>query len=789
MNILEYLQQNIIYLDGAMGSLLQMKGLKKGELPEEWNLSHSDDIVEIHKSYYDSGSNIVCTNTFGANTLKFSREHLKEIILSAVENAKKARDLSISKSEKFIAGDIGPLGKLLKPFGDLDFEDAVNIFKETAVMFERAGVDLVIIETMNDSYETKAALLAVKESTNLPVFVTNAYSENKKLMTGASPKAMVSMLEGLGADAIGLNCSLGPKDLLDVIKEIYDSSSIPVIFKPNAGLPKVINGVTTYDVDAKSFASEVKKAVEYGIRIVGGCCGTTPEYISELVNITKDILVKEIEEKEYTIVSSGQKEVVFDNVVLVGERINPTGNKKIKEAILENDIDKILSEAINEQDHHAHILDVNVGVPGIDEKQVLTTVVKEVQSVVNLPLSIDSSNPAALESALRIYNGKPLINSVNGKLESMETVFPLVKKYGGVVVALTLDENGIPFDINGRLEIAKRILSTAQNYGINKKDIIFDTLTMSISTNKEAGNITAGAVKKIKEELHCHTILGVSNISFGMPDRDEINSKFFSFALQMGLSSAIMNPYSVKMMKSYEDFEKNNGLDVSFSDTVESTMNEIEKSISQDESDYDSPLQFAIIRGLKEKAHVETEKALKKFKGLDVVTNEIIPALDIVGKGYEDGKVYLPQLLMAAEAAKSAFDVIKSNISTNKEAQKGKLVIATVKGDVHDIGKNIVKLLLQNYGFEVIDLGKDVEPKLILETVINNKVKLVCLSALMTTTVPSMEDTIKLLRENVEVKVCVGGAVLTEEYAQSIGADKYCKDAMDTVRYAKEILE
>lgn len=788
MSVKEYLKNNIVYFDGAMGTLLQQEGLQKGELPELWNLSHSEIITNIHKKYFDVGCNIVNTNTFGANILKFDEEELEQIIKSAVSCAKEAKVLSNTSQEKFISGDMGPLGRLLKPYGDLEFEEAVSVFKKSAVLFEKYGVDLITIETMNDSYETKAALLAVKESTSLPVFVSNAYSENDLLMTGATPEAVAVMLEGMGADAIGINCSYGPADLYTVLEKIVSVSSVPVIFKPNAGLPKVDKDITYFDISAEDFSDQMLVAIEKGARIVGGCCGTTPEYLSLLIEKTKDIELKVQDKKQYTIVSCGQGHVFFDDVRLIGERINPTGNKKIKEAISENNIDYILSEGIKEQDFGSHVLDVNVGVPGIDETIVLPKVISELQAIVNIPLSIDTSNIDAMEKALRIYNGKPLINSVNGKKETMDLVFPLVKKYGGVVIALTLDENGIPETSEKRVEIAKKIIECANTYGIDKKDLIFDSLTMSVSTNPKAGEITVDTVRTINEELNTKTVLGVSNISFGMPNRDEINSKFFLYAMQNGLSSAIINPYSNNIMKAYSDFTGKTDTNISFDDTIDKTMSEIDKLSVFDENEFSSKLQFSIIKGLKDRAYNLTKEMLKIRDGLEIVNEEIIPSLNIVGEGYEKKTLYLPQLLMAAEAAKSSFDAIKETLFDNKKDNSKKVVIATVHGDIHDIGKNIVKLLLENYGFNVIDLGKDVKPEIILNTVLEKEVKLVCLSALMTTTLPSMKETIELIKANTnDTYICVGGAVVTKEYAEKINADKYAKDAMETVRYAESL--
>ena len=797
MNFKDYLKNHIVYLDGGIGTLLQAGGLKPGEYPERWNLSHHDVIIDIHKAYFDAGSNVVCTNTFGANCLKFADDELEQIIKAAVANAKKAREQSVQKGEKFIALDIGPSGKLLKPLGDLDFEDAVNVFAKTVKLGVKYGVDLIIIETMNDSYETKAALLAAKENSNLPVIVSNAYGEDGKLMTGAAPAAMVAMLEGMGADAIGANCSLGPTQLRGVAEELLQKASVPVILKPNAGLPKSINGKTVFDVTVDEFSDEVAALVKKGVRVVGGCCGTTPEYIASLYSKTSELAPVPIADKKITVVSSYTHAIEFgESPILIGERINPTGKKRFKQALLENDIDYILSEGVNQQEKGVHILDVNVGLPDVDEVHMLKNTVCELQAIINLPLQIDTSNIAAMEEALRRYNGKAMINSVNGKRESMEAIFPLVKKYGGLVVALTLDESGIPDTAQGRVKIAENILKVANEYGIDKKDIIFDTLAMTISADNKAAVATLSSLKTIKNELGCHTSLGVSNISFGLPNRDAVNGTFFALALQNGLSAAIMNPYSVDMMKTYYAYRALKGLDENCAEYIGSaesfvvTVTSVAAAAPKTTEEYSSELQHAVIKGFKDKAGELTKNLLSSVDPLEIVNNEIIPALNIVGDGFEKKTVYLPQLLMSAEAAKSAFEVIKDSMSGKEKAgTKGVIVIATVYGDIHDIGKNIVKLLLENYGFDVVDLGKDVPPEIIAKTAIKLRAPLVGLSALMTTTVPAMEETIKLLREKAPwCKIVVGGAVLTKEYADKIGADKYAKDAMESVRYAEEII-
>ena len=810
MDFKKYLQQNIVYLDGGMGTLLQAQGLKPGEHPERWNLSHPEAITAIHKSYYDAGSNVVSTNTFGANLLKFPGAELEEIIAAAFRNVKVAREQSTGVQEKFIALDLGPTGKLLKPLGDLDFEDAVAIFAKTVQLGVKYGAELILIETMNDSYETKAALLAAKENSTLPVLVSNAYGEDGKLMTGATPAAMVAMLEGMGADALGANCSLGPKQLRGVAEELLQYASVPVLLKPNAGLPREADGKTVFDVMPEEFAGELEALMQQGLRVVGGCCGTTPEYIKEVTEKTAGMQPVALSEKQITMVSSYTHAVVFaDAPVLIGERINPTGKKRLKQALKENDMDYILSEGVAQQEKGVHILDVNVGLPEIDEVKMLETATCELQAILDLPLQIDTADIKAMEAALRRYNGKAMINSVNGKQESMEAVFPLVKKYGGLVVALTLDEDGIPATAEGRVKIAEKILKTAEEYGIAKKNIIFDTLAMTISADNQAAVATLRALKTIKQELGCHTSLGVSNVSFGLPNRDAVNGTFFALALENGLSAAIMNPHSPDMMKTYYTYKALKGMDencAAYIEAAESFATLSTAAVSAATTDVatggsqaigvnsnaagSSDLQYAVIKGMKERAAELTKKMLNEKAPLDVVNGEIIPALNTVGIGFEEKKVYLPQLLMSAEAAKSAFEVIKQQLAgKEKTAGKAVFVIATVKGDIHDIGKNIVKLLLENYGYDVVDLGKDVPPETVVGKVVKLHAPFAGLSALMTTTVPAMEETIKLLKEKAPwCKTVVGGAVLTQEYADRIGADKYAKDAMEAVRYAEALL-
>ena len=790
MNLTELLNKGAIILDGGMGTLLAERGLLPGELPERLCLSAPDIITEIHRAYFNAGSNIVCTNTFGANLLKYSHDELREVIFAAV---KCARDAAEDAKDRFVALDVGPLGRMLKPYGDLDFEDAVGIFAETVKIGASAGVDLVVIETMNDSYETKAALLAAKESCDLPVFVTNAYGEDGKLVTGASPLAMIAMLEGMGADAVGVNCSLGPRALRPVIDEYLRYASVPVIFKPNAGLPREISGRTVFDVLPTEFAEEILAAVESGVSIVGGCCGTTPEYIGALKKRLSGFIPPMRVEKNDTVASSYTHGVLFgESSVLVGERINPTGKRRFKEALISRDIGYILNEGLEEERCGAHILDVNVGLPEIDETAMLTRTVTELQAIISLPLEIDTSSPEAMEAALRIYNGKAVINSVSGKKESMDAIFPLAKKYGGVIIALTLDESGIPETAEGRVAIAERILAEAEKHGIKKKDIVFDPLALTVSADKNAARETLRALSIIKNKLGAHTSLGVSNISFGLPMRPILNSTFFAMALASGLSAAIINPYSDEMMRVYHSYRALMGLDESFADYLayaESVSGENNAASNTGAGiSTKKTLGHAIEKGLRREAEEICRELIREKDGLSIIKDEVIPALDAVGVGFEEKRIYLPTLLMSAEAARAAFDVIAESMPKDASAERLTVVIATVKGDIHDIGKNIVKLLLENYGFKVIDLGKDVSPEVIAKEAVDSGADIVALSALMTTTVPAMRETIELLRKDAPaVKVVVGGAVLTRDYADSIGADKYAKDAMAAVRYAEEV--
>ena len=896
-----------LFFDGGTGTVLQGMGLKPGELPETWNIKHPDRIVQLHYNYFKAGSNIVNTNTFGAFITKFPLE-LERLVAAAIENANTARNKILQENPDgnyFIAFDIGSCGKLLKPMGDLDFEDCINLFKKTfRAAFKyaksennlaRPKIDCVMIETMNDGYESKAAVLAAKEIMeelgllendrgSLPIIVSNVYDKECRTLSGSCPETMVAMLEGLGVEVVGVNCSLGPLEMKPTIERLCHAASVPVLVKPNAGLPKVVDGKTVFDVPAPQFVEAMEELAKIGPMVLGGCCGTTPEYIKGIVDklgggnlpLAPAVKVAQSFSKKNSrkplnefanpdsaftasttpsagdtpatpptdkvstgsvisdvigCVTSNTQIVYFGSsypTVLIGERINPTGKKKFKEALRNKDIPYIISQGLEQEEADAQVLDVNVGLPEIDEKEMMLQVMEELQSVTNLPLQIDTTNTQVMEAALRRYNGKAMINSVNGKQEVMDAVFPLVKKYGGLLVALTLDEDGIPDNSAKRIEIARKIYAEAEKYGIAKKDIIIDPLAMAVSSDTKAGLATLETVRAI-HQMGGLTSLGISNVSFGLPMREFVTATFFTMAMQNGLSAAIMNPLQQEMKKAWHTTTLLLGKDENCASyinwteqaTVQSlTLNtttgnnqaggvagggnhplegvadktsnaaEISSNSENKETGCVSPLSHAIIKGLKTDAANITRELLTNTDSLEIINEHLIPGLDYVGKRFEAKTMYLPQLLMAAEAAKSAFGEIRSFMekSSKKGEPKGKIIIATVKGDIHDIGKNIVKVLLENYDFEVIDLGKDVPPETVVEACKKDQVQLVGLSALMTTTVVSMEETIKLLRKECPwAKICVGGAVMTQEYADQIGADFYGKDAMDTVRYANKV--
>lgn len=777
--ITELMKSKRLYFDGGTGTLLQQMGLAAGEAPEIWNLTNPEKITALHKAYLDAGSDIICTNTFGVNREKF--ENYEELITAGINCAKAAVN---GRKDKFIAFDMGPTGRLLEPLGDLSFEAAVELFSANVKTAAKNGADLILIETMNDSYETKAAVLAAKENCSLPVFVTNVYDESGHLMTGANPAAMVAMLEGLGVDALGINCSLGPDKMLPTVCELTQYSSVPIIVNPNAGLPESENGMTVYKVDAEEFSDKMRIIAEAGAGILGGCCGTTPEFIKSTIAKTANIPFRRPEYKDNALISSYTHAVeIGKQPLLIGERINPTGKPKFKDALRRNDINYILGEGISQAEKGVHILDVNVGLPEIDETKLMTETVKKLQAVCDLPLQIDTTSPAVLEKALRIYNGKPLVNSVNGARESMENVFPLVKKYGGAVIALTLDESGIPDTARERFEIAEKIIACASGYGISKKNIIVDPLALTVSSNQESARVTVNTIKLLKS-AGIKTSLGVSNISFGLPRREIINSVFFAAALENGLDLAIMNPFSSDMMNVYYAFRALGGLDPACGDYI--------RYASEIPAEASAPplkktdLKDAVIKGIKDSAVGAARILCETEAPLDIINNYVIPALDEIGTAFETKKAYLPQLLMSAEAASAAFELIKEKLPVSEKNGK-KVILATVKGDIHDIGKNIVKVMLESYGFDVIDLGRDVPPETVLSKALSENCRLVGLSALMTTTVPAMEETIRLLHSaEIPITVMVGGAVLTPEYAAMIKADKYAKDAMESVRFAEK---
>lgn len=874
-NIMDRIGREWLFFDGGTGSILQEKGLQPGELPETWNLLHPDRILDLHRGYLEAGADIYNTNTFGANRLKFP-EDLDEIVTAAVKLAKEARTQAGRDEDAYVALDIGPTGKLLAPMGDLSFDDAVDIFGEVVRIGAREGADLVLIETMNDSYEAKAAVLAAKENCDLPVFITCVFDGSGKMLTGGTPESVVAMLEGLGVDALGVNCSLGPAQMIPIVERLVKAAHVPVLVNPNAGLPKSVDGRTVYDVGPEKFAGYMKQIAALGAAAVGGCCGTTPDYIRAEIAAVRPLPLLPPQGTKQTVIASFSRTVEIGRAarpVIIGERINPTGKKRFKQALVDHDIDYIVDQGLQQEDAGADVLDVNVGTPEIDEVALLDEVVCRLQSVLALPLQIDTSNPEAMERALRHYNGKALINSVNGKQEVMAEVFPLVKKYGGVVVALALDEGGIPDNADDRIRIAEKIYATAAEYGIRREDIVIDGLCMTVSSDPRSALVTLETIRRIRDELGGSSILGVSNISFGLPARELINAYFFEMALQNGLSCAIINPNNQAMMQAYRAFCALTNQDENFqsfisayasykspdkqvSDALTAYKTRVLNALGVSAGDLQatgrplsgsngnaggaglpagnvsgadantsaagtdfgaganagssgsgraagaddgrgpgalagkSRLVEAIERGMAKPAADATREALLTRNALDIINEDLVPALDVVGQGFEKGTVFLPQLLMAAEAAKAAFAVVKESMAGSAQESKGRVILATVKGDIHDIGKNIVKVLLENYGYDVIDLGKDVPPETIVETALRENIRLVGLSALMTTTVVNMEETIRQLhQQKPDCRIVVGGAVMTQDYADKIGADCYGRDAMTTVRYADELAE
>lgn len=803
INIKEYIQDHLLVFDGAMGSLLQIKGLKTGDLPEALNITHPAILQEIHREYVAAGADVATTNTFGANSLKLqgSPYNLEEIIQAAIGHARSAQP-------KYVALDMGPLGQLMEPMGTLSFDEAYDLFKEQAILGEKYGADLVLIETVADPYEAKAAILAVKENTSLPVFATLTYQEDGRTFSGTDPLSGVNILQSLGVDALGLNCSLGPVEIKDTVETILKYAKVPVMIQPNAGLPKMRNGETYYDISPAAFAQAVADLVDQGVGIIGGCCGTTPDFIVELRKIADSKKPVPRKVQPMTAVSSPTKTHILDhNITIIGERINPTGKKRMKEALRSGNMEFIVSEAIDQTESGADVLDVNVGIPEIDEVETLPRIIKKVQSVSDLPIQIDSASPKAIEAAARYVNGRPIINSVNGKASNMADIFPIVAKYGALVVGLTLDETGIPAKAEDRFKIAEKIVETAQTYGIPKEDILIDCLTLTASAQQADVLETIKAITLVKNKLGVKTVLGVSNVSFGLPYRPLLNATFTTAAMAAGLDAAIINPASFEMMSAIDAYRVIAAMDkdstayiAKYADMVtnpatapipvfagaptqNSTMGTVPVALSGQLS-----LKDMIIQGRAEQAKAEVQRLLSVKPALEIIDEEFIPALNVVGARFEKKELFLPQLMQSAEAVKAGFEVIKANTESGSIESKGKVIVATVKGDIHDIGKNIAKMLLENYGYEVIDLGKDVPIEEVVKTAESQNIRLIGLSALMTTTVESMKETIQALRQaGSTAQIMVGGAVLNSEYAEMVGADHYVKDAQESVKVAQEI--
>jgi 5-methyltetrahydrofolate--homocysteine methyltransferase len=778
----EKLGKEILFFDGAMGTMLQKKGLKLGKMPEDLNIDNPDVIEEIHRLYVDSGADIITTNTFGANKLKLEHSSYsqEEIIKAAVLTAKKANP------DGYVALDIGPLGQLLEPLGVLTFEEAYDLFKEQIILGEKYGADAVIIETMVDIYEAKAAILAAKENSSLPVICTVTFQEDKRMLTGTSILGAVTILESLGVDALGVNCSLGPKELIPIVDELLEYSKTPVIVQPNAGLPKMIDGNTVFDLSVDEYSSIMNEFAHKGVSILGGCCGTDEAFIKSIKNKLGNFIPFPREVKSRSIIATATKCVDLDQgVKVIGERINPTGKKKLKEALINNNLDYILREAVNQKEKGADILDVNVGLPEINETLVITNVVREIQSIVDLPLQIDSSDTGAIEAALRIYNGKAIINSVNGKAEVMDSVFKIAKKYGACVVGLTLDENGIPSLAEERFKIAEKIVNTAEKYGIPKENLLIDCLVLTASAQQKEVSETLKAITMVREKLGVKTVLGVSNVSFGLPNRALLNRTFLTMALHSGLTTPILNPQSEEMMHIIKAFnvltnhDKDSTEYINFFNDIKPEKKNIKTS--------DLELPDIIRLGLKEEGKIKVYSLLEEHAPMYIIDNYLIPVLDTIGMRFEKGEIFLPQLIQTAETVKYFFEILKDEMVKEKKefVNRGDIILATVKGDIHDIGKNIVKIVLENYGYNIIDLGKDVPVEKVVSTAKEKNVRLIGLSALMTTTVKSMEETITSLRDNnIDCKIFVGGAVLTQEYADMIGADFYAEDAQESVRIA-----
>ena len=793
-------QGRFIFLDGAMGTMLQQSGLKLGERPETLCITAPEAVKNVHRQYIESGSDIIYANTFGANAHKLAGTgyNVDEVIAAAIKVAKE-----VCQDKALVALDIGPIGEMLEPYGTLSFEEAYDIYKEMILAGTSAGADLIVFETMSDLYEVKAGVLAAKENCDLPIMVTMSFEKSGRTFTGCCVESMAHVLGGLGVDALGINCSLGPAEILPIARRLADATDLPIVIKANAGLPDPATGL--YNVSPEEFATLMEEFADTGMCFTGGCCGTSPAYIKSLVSHLSD-RSPDMSHKaaKKSVVCTPTATVEIDRVRVIGERINPTGKKRFKQALIDNDIDYILNQGIEQMEAGADILDVNVGLPEINEPEMMVKVVKELQAVVDIPLQIDSSDPKAIEAGLRVCNGKPIVNSVNGEPEVLANILPLVKKYGAAVVGLTLDSKGIPAKAEDRFAIAERIVNTAVEMGIPREDIYIDCLTLTVSAQQAEAAETLKAVRMVKEKLGVKTVLGVSNISFGLPYRDLINHSFLTLAMGSGLDLPIINPNAESMMNAVMAFNVLNNVDKDsaayiekFADYTPATSTTSAANAATASPTGSAPqavsgtVEHAIQKGLKEEAANSVLKLLETESELDVIDKYLIPALDHVGIQFEKGQLFLPQLLNAAAAASEAFEIIKKRISEkgSETVSKGKIILATVKGDIHDIGKNIVKVILENYGYTVLDLGKDVDPKTVAEVAVKEDVQLIGLSALMTTTLCSMEDTIKALRESGhDCKVMVGGAVLTEDYAQQMGADYYARNAKEGADVAKIVL-
>lgn len=773
--------KKVVILDGAMGTMLQNSGLKIGEKPEMLNLTNPQIVYNIHKAYLESGADIIYTNTFGANRIKMKDYPYQEAIEKGIEIARWAvNDLGYGK----IALDMGSIGELLEPIGSLSFDEAYDIYKEI-VLIAKDQVDLFVIETMSDLYELKAAVLAVKENCTLPVITTMSFDQSLRTFAGCPIEAMIATMEGLGVNALGVNCSLGPKQLEEIVNVLTKKCSLPIILKPNAGLPFIRNGVTEYDVSAEEFAEIMAGYVQRGVSIVGGCCGTTDKYIEKLAQKVKNMNVAERNVPAVSCLASGTRYLEIDSPKIIGERINPTGKKLMREAIANKDIGYFENQAVEQFQAGADILDINMGVPNIDEAQMMKIAVKAVQGVVDLPVQIDSSDALAVEMGARYANGKVIINSVNGDDEVLEKILPIAKKYGAMVLGLTIDKDGVPKTVEKRLQIAEKIVNYASKIGIKKENLIIDCLTLTVGAEQEQAIKTLQAIKLVKEKLGVKTVLGVSNISFGLPNRQIVNSHFMTMALSFGLDLAIINPNIAEMMQSFRVYNLISGNDKNGEKYIESFGKQVESGVASNNAD---SLKDCIVKSLKSNAIQIVKSLLKSQNGLDIIDSEVIPALDYVGDMYEKGKLFLPQLISSAETAKSVCDIIKLSLGNNENISQTKIVLATVEGDVHDIGKNIVKTVLQNYGYQIVDLGKDVRVENVVAEVKNSRPKVLGLSALMTTTVKNMERTIKAVRAvDNDIVIFVGGAVLNEVVAKEIGADYYSKDPRQMVKMLKNL--